>query len=75
VDRPLSVIANGKVTAPKLKGGTEWCSAFTTELQTAVDSVKSGQAAPLLSGKLASDALKMCYAEAKSIVSGKAVKV
>jgi hypothetical protein len=28
-----------------------------------------------LSGKLASDALKMCYAEAKSIVSGKAVKV
>lgn len=75
VDRPLSVVSGGKVTSPKLKGGTEWCSAFTTEIQTAVDSVKTGVAAPLLSGELARDALKMCHAEAKSIASGKAVKV
>lgn len=75
VDRPLSVIAGGKVTAPKLKGGTEWCSAFTSELQAAADAVKTGTPPPLLSAELARDALKMCHAEAKSIATGKAVKV
>jgi predicted dehydrogenase len=74
-DRPLTLITNGKVTQPKLKGGTEWCSAFTTELQTAVDAVKTGTPAPLLSGELARDALRICQAEAKSIATGKAVKV
>jgi predicted dehydrogenase len=75
VDRPLSLITNGKVTHPKLKGGTEWCSAFTTELQTAVDAVRTGTPAPLLSGELARDALRICQAEAKSIATGKPVKV
>ncbi|MBI1348490.1 gfo/Idh/MocA family oxidoreductase [bacterium] len=75
VDRPLSVISKGKVTHPKLKGGSEWCSAFTSELQTAVDSVKSGEPAPLLSGELARDALQICHAEAKSIATGKSVKL
>lgn len=74
-DRPLTLITNAKATQPKLKGGTEWCSAFTTELQTAVDAVKTGTAAPLLSGELARDALRICQAEAKSIATGKAVKV
>lgn len=77
VDRPLTLITNSgkKVTQPKLKGGTEWCSAFTAELQTAVDSIESGQVSTLLSGALARDALKLCYAEAKSIASGRLVKV
>lgn len=75
VDRPLTVIANGKVTTPKLKGGTEWCSAFTSELQMAVDAVKNGTPAPLLSAELARDALLLCHAEAKSIATGKAVKL
>jgi predicted dehydrogenase len=74
VDRPVSVISKGKVTSPKLKGGAEWCSAFTSELQAAVDSVKSGSVAPLLSAELARDAVHLCHAEAKSIASGKAVK-
>ncbi|MBM4077368.1 MAG: gfo/Idh/MocA family oxidoreductase, partial [Planctomycetes bacterium] len=74
-DRPLTVIEGGKAKQPKLKGGSEWCSAFTAEIQTAVDAVKSGKAARLLSGELARDALKMCYAEAKSIATGKSVKV
>ena len=75
VDRPLTLITNGKVTQPKLKGGGEWCSAFTAELQTAVDAILSDTPAPLLSGELARDALRICHAEAKSIATGKAVKV
>lgn len=75
VDRPLTVFAKGKLTSPKLKGGSEWCSAFTSELQMAVDAVKSGQLPPQLSGELARDALRLCHAEAKSIATGKPVKV
>jgi predicted dehydrogenase len=75
VDRPLTVISNGKVAQPKLKGGAEWCSAFTAELQTAVNAVQTGTVSPLLSGELARDALRLCHAEAKSIASGKAVKL
>lgn len=73
-DRPLTVIEGGKAKQPKLKGG-EWCSAFTAELQTAVDAVKTGEVPRQLSGELARDALKMCHAEAKSIATGKPVKV
>lgn len=77
MDRSLTLITNSgkKVTTPKLKGGTEWCSAFTAELQAASDGLASGQIPPMLSGTMARDALKLCYAEAKSISSGKLVKV
>ena len=74
-DRPLTVVSGGKVTQPKLKGGTEWCSAFTSELQVAVDAVKSRETPRLLSDELARDALKVCYAESKSIQTNKPVKV
>lgn len=75
VDRPLTLIHGNKVTSPKLKGGGEWCSAFTAELQTAVDAVKTGEVPRLLSGELARDALRVCVAEAKSIATGKPAKV
>lgn len=75
VDRPLTLIQGSKIISPKLKGGTEWCSAFTAELQAAVDAVKTGQMPRLLSGELARDALKVCFAEAKSIATGKPVTV
>jgi len=76
LNRPLTLLtANGKATQPTLKGGTEWCAAFTGELQVAVDGVKSGKEPDLLSGALARDALKLCLLEAKSVASGKAVKV
>lgn len=74
-DRPLTLISRGKVTQPKLKGGTEWCAAFTVELQTAVNAVQTGEPPRLLSGQLARDALKLCHAEAKSIATGKPVRV
>lgn len=76
VERPLTLITDrGKPRQPKLKGGNEWCAAFTSELQTAVDGVIAGKVPDLLSGELAWDALKICHAEAKSIVSGRVVRV
>jgi predicted dehydrogenase len=76
MNRPLTLItADGKVKQPALKGGKEWCSAFTAELQVAVDAVQSRQEPKLLSGALARDALKLCLAEAKSIETGRPVSV
>lgn len=76
LNRPLTVATpNGKATQPKLKGGAEWCAAFTAELQVAADAVRTGKEPALLSGGLARDALKLCLLEAKSVASGKAVKV
>ncbi|MEX2287838.1 MAG: Gfo/Idh/MocA family oxidoreductase, partial [Planctomycetaceae bacterium] len=72
VDRPLTLVTSrGKPTTPSLKGGTEWCAAFTAELQDAVDAVRTGREPPMLSGELARDALQLCYAEARSIASRK----
>ena len=75
-DRPLTVITSqGKVHTPKLKGGAEWCGGFTAELQMAVNGMKKRETPSVLSGSLARDALKLCHAEAKSITTGKVVKV
>jgi len=76
VDRPLTLATNrGAPRQPKLPGGNEWCSAYTAELKDAVSAVRSGREAAILSGILARDALKLCYAEAKSISTGRSVKV
>ena len=74
VNRPLSVITNdGKVELVNLVGSDKWCAAFTSELQVAVDHVKTGTDPGPLSSRVALEALKICYAEAKSIASGHAV--
>lgn len=74
VNRPLTLITNdGKAESPVLSGGTEWYSAFTAELQAAVDSLQSGIEAPELSGTLALNALRLCEAERQSIASGQMV--
>ncbi|MFN0055594.1 MAG: Gfo/Idh/MocA family protein [Planctomycetales bacterium] len=76
LNRPLTLLTStGKATQPKLKGGAEWCSAFTAELQVAADAVRTGREPALLSGSLARDALKLCLLEAKSVATGKAVRV
>ena len=76
VDRPLTLITeDGKVEKPELKGGEEWCSAFTAELQEVVNGVKRGKEPEGLSGQVAFDALKMCYVEKKSIQSGQVENV
>jgi predicted dehydrogenase len=76
LNRPLTLVtSSGKVTNPKPKGGTEWCAAFTAELQAAVGGLETGREPALLSGSLARDALKLCYFEARSIATGKVVAV
>jgi predicted dehydrogenase len=74
---PLKVLtADGKVKEPKLKGGgPDPVTAFTTEIQTAVNGVISGKEPDLLSGKLARDALVLCHRECESVLTGKAVTV
>jgi predicted dehydrogenase len=74
VNRPLALIGqDGSVTNPNPGGGSEWCAAFTEELQSAVDAVKAGVESSILSGQLALDALAVCHAEAESIRTGQAV--
>ncbi len=76
VNRPLTLMTDdGQITKPELPGGSEWCSAFTDELQTAVNAVTSGETPTILSGDLARDALRLCVAEAESIRTGQVVRL
>ena len=76
VNRPLTLItSDGQVTTPTPGGGTEWCAAFTDEIQTAVDGLKGGKEPRILSGQLALDALRICLAEAESIASERVVSL
>jgi predicted dehydrogenase len=73
---PLTVLkADGASEQPKLAGGDDATTAFTIEIQAAVDGVKAGREHDYLSGKLARDALVMCYREIESVKTGKAVAV
>ncbi|MHB1422931.1 MAG: Gfo/Idh/MocA family protein [Gemmataceae bacterium] len=74
--QPLTVLTgDGKVRQPKLKGPPGETTAFTAELQAAVEGVKSGRAPDLLSARLARDALVLCQKECQSVRSGSAVRV
>jgi predicted dehydrogenase len=73
---PLTVLhADGSTTQPKFEGGGDATTAFTAEIQAAVDGVVGGRPPDLLSGKLARDALVMCHRECDSVRTGKAVAV
>jgi len=73
---PLTVYtADGKSEKPKLLGGDDPISAFTVELQTAVDGIKNGTEPALLSGTLARDALVLCHREIESVKSGKILTI
>lgn len=73
---PLTLLtADGKSEQPKLSGGDEATTAFTLELQAAVDGVASGKEPDLLSGKLARDALVLCQKECESVKTGRAVAI
>ena len=76
VNRPLTLISQqGEILEPDAGGSGAWCAAFTEEIQAAVEAVTSGKPPEPLSGQLACDALKVCYAEAESIRTGKVVTV
>jgi predicted dehydrogenase len=66
---------DGKTKVPKLKGGEDPLSAFTTEIQTAVTGVRDGVEPDLLSGQLARDALALCHKECQSVRTGKIIAV
>ena len=73
---PLTVLtADGQSARPELSGDADPVSAFTAELQTAVDGVAAGKLPDLLSGKLARDALVLCHKECESAKTGQIVAV
>jgi predicted dehydrogenase len=73
---PLTVLtADGKTERPQLPGGDDATTAFTAEIQAAVEGVRTGREPDLLSGELARDALVLCHKECQSVRSGEAVAV
>jgi predicted dehydrogenase len=73
---PLTVLhADGSTLRPALAGGDDATTAFTAEIQAAVDGVRTGREPDLLSGKLARDALVLCHRECESVRTGKIVAV
>jgi predicted dehydrogenase len=74
--KPLTVLtADGKSDQPKLAGGDDPTTAFTTEIQAAVDAIATGKEPDLLSGQLARDALVMCQRECESVLTGRALRL
>ena len=49
--------------------------AFAAELKEVVRCLKSSEESPILGADLARDAIAVCHAQTKSLVSGKRVKV
>lgn len=75
-NRPLTLITDdGAIETPDPGGRTEWCGAFTDELQEAVDAVSSGTEPATINAQLACDALRLCVAEGQSIAAGRVVPV
>lgn len=73
---PLTALgADGKSAHPELPGGGDPISAFTMEIQAAIDGIAAGKAPDLLSGQLARDALVMCFKECESVKTGKIVAI
>lgn len=73
---PLTLLlADGSVERPTLPGGGDDTTAFTAEIQAAVDGVSTGVEPELLSGQLARDALILCQRECDSVRSGAPVAI
>lgn len=73
--QPLTLLtSDGKSKQPALGNGDP-ILAFTREIQTAVEGVRSGKEPALLSGTLAKDALLLCHKECQSVESGKVILV
>jgi predicted dehydrogenase len=72
---PLTAFTHdGKSEAPPL-GSSDPIETFALELQSAVDGVAKGAEPDLLSGRLARDALTLCFREIESVNSGNAIDV
>ncbi|QDV75327.1 Gfo/Idh/MocA family protein [Botrimarina mediterranea] len=71
---PTVLTHDGKAKRPKLAGGDPM-DAFETELREVVRCVKEDKPSAVLSAELARDAIVLCQAQAKSLESGKRVRV
>jgi predicted dehydrogenase len=72
---PLTLLpAEGTGAAVALPVAGE-LTAFTQEIQQAVDAVAENKAAPLIAAQLARDALSLCFRECESARTGKVVEV
>ncbi|MBX9624812.1 MAG: Gfo/Idh/MocA family oxidoreductase [Gemmataceae bacterium] len=67
--------ADGKSEQPAVTGSGDPLAAFTDELQTAVEAIRTGREPALLSGRLARDALVLCHREIESVKTGRPVAV
>lgn len=68
---PLTVVhTDGSVERPVLPGSGDPVDAFAAEIAAAAGAVRSGIAAPELSGDLAVAALRLCFAEIESVRAG-----
>jgi predicted dehydrogenase len=73
---PLTVLsADGNSERPALPGGGDDTTAFTAEIQAAVDGIVAGKEPDLLSGRLARDALVLCHKECESVRTRRPVGV
>lgn len=73
---PLTLLtSDGSAETVQLSGEGDATTAFTLELQAAVDGIVNGREPDLLSGQLARDALVLCHKECESVRTGRAVGV
>jgi len=73
---PLTVLGgDGRAEQPMLAGVGDATAAFTAEMQAAVAGVQAGREPDLLGGKLAREALVLCYKECESVRKGEPVIV
>lgn len=71
---PTVLTHDGKAKRPKLAGGDPM-DAFEAELREVVQCVKADNPSAVLGADLARDAIVLCQAQAKSLESGKRVKL
>ncbi|HAA75154.1 TPA: oxidoreductase [Candidatus Latescibacteria bacterium] len=73
--QPLTVLtADGKSRRPRTGSGNP-LTAFTKEIQSAVDAVLGGGVAAEISGEVARNALAMCFKEVRAIQTGRPVRI
>ncbi len=71
---PTIISSNGKVKQVKLKGGDPM-DGFAAEVKEVVRCVKNDVPSDILNAELARDAIQLCHQQAKSLKSGRKVKI
>jgi predicted dehydrogenase len=72
---PTLLDDRGKATTATMPAGDPMMNAFEAEIKAVSKAVRSGAGAEMLEGALARDAIAICQAETKSLISGKPVRL